>query len=319
MNKSWIRSASLIVLFSSIGFSVVFSQESAQKETSNKNLTKIPKFNLENVRRITEFNRYTHPVWSRNKPSILAFIGHDGTFIISPSEGKIKKISTERAGFKFSWTKDGKALFFRARVDEQRMAIKLIEIETGGVSILLESSNLGIPHQTEPGSIQFRDADQFRSIKLSRTSSVRYELPFAYQLNDQILVVAKGITKQITTTDGKYFLPEISPDGTKVLYQEISRGIYVTELQNNKIFYLGNGDDPAWSPDSKHIIYEITTDDGHSIMSSELYIASLDRQKIQLTNTYDLLEMRPSWSMDGKFIAYEANGGIFIAEIVFGR
>ncbi len=289
----------------------------SERETRNIQVASV---RLKDIQRITDFDGFTSPVWSPIDPKQLAFVGSDGTYVKSMSGGSVAKISGERARFKYIWTKDGDHLVFRERIDEQQLAIKALAIHTGEVNVLAQSSDLSLPQEMRPGILQYRDSNLHKRVGVAEsTPTSTNEAPFAYQFNDNIFVSTADGTKQITTDAGKYFLPQLSPDGAKVLYQEISRGLYVTDLLVGTTTYLGNGDDAVWSPDSTCVVFELTRDEDDKVVGSDLYLADLHGRRTQLTDTTDRLEMRPAWSSDGKYIAFDADGAIYIATIMEGE
>lgn len=275
---------------------------------------------LQNVRKLTSDGGFLNPVWSPTSSDMVAFISSDdpGTFVASVESGVSTKLSNETAGFKFFFTSDGKDIVYRDWIGD-RLAVRRIDTTTGEAYTLSQGSDLGLPQEVGPGVVQFRDRRLNKKFEVSKgisTAASSHSRPFAYQLNDQIFVVAGGVTRQITSEGGKYFLPFVSPDGSKVLYQEISQGIFVSDLESGKTIHIGLGDDPSWSPDGQFITYEVTQDDEASVIASDLYVSDLTGRTVKLTDTPTELEMRPSWSADGRRIVFDSNGAIYVAEIV---
>ncbi len=101
------------------------------------------------------------------------------------------------------------------------------------------------------------------------------------------------------------------------------------------------GQHPAWAPDGEWIVYQITRDHSHApedvrqhtpdtlphlhndktnhqIVDSDLWIIHRDgTRRHQLTNTPDVLESDPHWSVDGKSIVCrdERTGRLRILEV----
>lgn len=117
----------------------------------------------------------------------------------------------------------------------------------------------------------------------------------------------------------KFFAPQASPDGEKVLFEGISSGIWVVDLNTGARTHVGLGNHPSWGPNSEKIYFDIA-DDGHfQILNSDLFVYDLTANTTtQLTNTPDQREQRPAVAQDGQRIAFDVDGAVFTATLPTG-
>ena len=128
---------------------------------------------------------------------------------------------------------------------------------------------------------------------------------------------ADGSSKKLLTQGGYLGRIRWSPDSKKILVDAgLSQCVF--EIKSGKCFDLGNGKQGCWSPDGNWILYVIMKDDGHRIIASDLYLTKWDgTQKVQITNTDNLIEEHPTFSPYGDKIAFSTEDGrIFVADLV---
>lgn len=96
-------------------------------------------------------------------------------------------------------------------------------------------------------------------------------------------------------------LPSWSPDGSKIAFVSQSpidfiSKIFVVNINDKAIQYVGNGISPTWSPDGSKIAFT----------TGRVYVVNSDGSKlVQLSYTAALAsDSRPTWSNDGEKIAF---------------
>ena len=140
--------------------------------------------------------------------------------------------------------------------------------------------------------------------------------PFAFTLNERIYTERDGQIREISSGD-RFFGAVMSPDGDKVVFQGVVTGLHIYSRSTGTVVSVGPGTAPAWSPDSKRLVFELTEDDGHDLIASEIYLYDLSADRaIPLTASDRVIERRPSFSPDGASIAFDDNtGGLFVGKV----
>jgi Tol biopolymer transport system component len=134
-----------------------------------------------------------------------------------------------------------------------------------------------------------------------------------------------------------------SPDGSRLAFTRsrydaqthtFSTAIYTVWQDGTHLRRLASrGSDPAWSPDGRRIAFVTDRDENgqlsygdRAFFANELYVMNPDGgHPVRLTQTKHLNERSPSWSPDGRTIAYQrgrvtgnAEGMVVVATTVDG-
>jgi hypothetical protein len=159
-----------------------------------------------------------------------------------------------------------------------------------------------------------------RDLAVDRTGAVRtlaVTPAVAFAKDDRMYVERAGGLIEIGSGD-RFFGAIVAPDGDKVVFQGLVTGLHVYVRSTGALRHVGPGTGPAWSPDSRRLAFELTEDDGHDVVSSDLYLYDVAADRVSpLTATDRVIERRPSFSPTGAAIAFDDNrGGVLVGKVV---
>jgi Tol biopolymer transport system component len=258
--------------------------------------------------------------------------GYTGLWIYDLIDKSTKKITDEAAaGFGYKWSYDSEYILCRvAEYREQKRfnAIKFFNVTTGEAKQLTEYRTMmpALPDWAYFDEKVFLCTNNYveffeTGIKV-QGGQMRWKKPDIIYLNGNNIEVMNldAETKKIYSPfkDVDYINLSVSPNNSKIVFEVMGGNMFTMNIDGTNLVDIGKGNRPRWSADSKKIIYMISQDDGHEYTASDIYSINPDgTQKINLTNTDDLIEMNPCFSLDGKSIVFEVynDGSIYLMNI----
>lgn len=306
----------LISLLLHLTLSIAFAQEN------------IPKFSRPEPLTQPE-NYFLQPVWAPGGQKIaMAGKNYHGIWLMDRDGKNLTRLSDDiAAGYKFAWSSDSQEIVARtARYENRRRIhiIKVFNVESGESRVLGEykSAIYGLPKWTSDNQkvyfmtkngLQFIDSD--RAAAIENLSKTNRQTNF-YNTRDQFVFLDSNGNeiRKFAPISGSFLNAALSPDGQKIAFEVLGGNMFVVNVDGSEVVDLGIGERPSWSPDNEWLAYMMTTDDGHQILTSDIFVVRTNGTgKTNLTNTSHRLEMNPSWSPDGQTIVYDEklSGRIF--------
>lgn len=239
--------------------------------------------------------------------------GYNGIWCYSLRDATVREITGDnRAGYGFVLSDDGHQIAYRRTVEERGMQnrvqqIVVRDLRSGSSDVVATGDNLSLPAWT-PAGVIYSVSGEVQGIDFSRSAT----RPILLGIEDtKIAILFEGRKNLLDPLgSGSYIWPALSPDGTRIVATEMSQGAFVCSPNGNVIARLGRRNGAVWTRSGRWLVYMRDRDDGHQIVSSDLFAVSANgRRTLRLTSTRDRHELNPACSPTSNMIASETTDG----------
>ena len=238
------------------------------------------------------------PVWSPDG-SELAVTGDNyiGIWVARADGSNLKQVSNEPgAGYMMRWNNNREITCTPYSLENGRRMTRIEQVDiTTGTSRQVASAVRNFKRSTAMGA-----------------SSV-YRLMLDEPQNATSLIAG------LSDYAGKWVInPTLSPDGKKIAFQIVTKGLFVCNADGSGLQELGKGSHASWLPDSRNLLMTSIVDDGHRFTSSDIYCVNIDKgSSVNITPGSDVIPVTIAVSPDGKRVAFDndTDGAIYIINL----
>jgi hypothetical protein len=250
----------------------------------------------------------------------LAFTApnYQGIKLLEIGTGKVSTLSdAPGAGFRAHWSDDSRSLAFRTSTGGERPLFLIVVAHPDGVIETASALSRAL-------SLPWWEEATARFWKMGGERPVLQEAGPALEDGAATSVVATtpdgrlwrgrdAKTIQAELVPGKvFYLPQLSPDKKSFVTECLDGHLYYGLVAGGPIEDLGPGSYPSFVRGGKALLFERTTDDGHEITASDIFLLDLETEKVSaLTATPNRIERRPAMAGDGHTIFFDEGGKIF--------
>jgi Tol biopolymer transport system component len=276
--------------------------------------------------RITSIERLALPadrVWSAPQFSpdgasvYVTTGGYRGIWQYTPATRQLRQICDDAgAGYGFSVSPDGGKIAYRRTLEGtpmNRRVQEIVEVALASGEQVVLAGGRDLPAPSYAGDrVMYTPTSELKNAPaVTRPSTGSYILGIE---DTRIAAVVEGSPVQLDPYHGgSYIWPSLSPDGTRLVAYEMSRGAFVADLQGTVLAEFGRRDAPSWMRSGRWIVYMDAKDDGHQILSSDISCISPDgKTTVRLTNT-PAIELMPVCSpVDNRILVCTPGGEVYV-------
>jgi Tol biopolymer transport system component len=263
-------------------------------------------------------NLWSNPQFSPDGRSVFyTSSGFAGIWEYNLSSGETRQITDDTgAGYGFVIAPDGQRLVYRRTTypggsPTRWQDIVEVNLRTGATSVVDGAPTISTPVFVAT-DVTYTINDELRATSAALQTGTTAVLGIE---RTKIVLMKDGAKTLFDPLgNGSYIWPSLSPDGTRLLAFDMARGAFVHNIEDGRTVMIGRRSAPVWTRDGRWIVFMMDKDDGHELISSDLYCIAPDGTGItRLTDTAAELEMYPHCSpTDNKIVCSTPAGEIVV-------
>ena len=239
------------------------------------------------------------PVWSPDG-SQIAMTGdnYTGIFVVNADGSQFKLVSDATgAGYQMKWSSDNEIISTPWVMNDNR---RMTRVESVNVKS-------GYIKQVSPAE---------RNFKRSRVVNNENAL-LGIMIDDPIN--ATKLIPSLNAFEGKMVInPILSPDGRKIAFQIVGKGLMVCDADGSGLKSLGKYSHASWMPDNNYVMAARISDNGDVFTKSDIYCIDVNNgSAVNITPYTDVIPVTMAVSPDGSKVAFDndTDGAIYVIDL----
>jgi hypothetical protein len=135
--------------------------------------------------------------------------------------------------------------------------------------------------------------------------------------DDEARVRVGSVEVRVSAEGERACCGSFSPDGRFAAWLGLSTGVHVHDTATGVTHALGAGTHPRFSADGHLLVFDACADDGTRLTACTLHLADLSGPApvVRTVEGAPTLATHPALSPDGRTLAFEANGAVWVGTI----
>ncbi len=203
---------------------------------------------------------------------------------------------------------------------DRKMGLELIDVKTGRESVIIPfaaANRIEVPRKSSSGNVAAWNSGTMILIdtdKIVKWGDLPADEAVASSEQGEILMGKESLR---APTNRALLSLVWSPDGSKALIELLGQpSLYILDRATQEFQSVAQrGEHPVWVNNDLYAYME-TTDDGHDILTGDIFVASsVDGKRQSLTAQFDRVALTPTASVDGTIVFGTTTGELFIIQL----